>query len=193
MTDLKWPLAAERAAGILTCDLLASGKYNLFMQGSGEPLFPELMARLVPRGWYYQEQLSYCRLYQGELGRSFEASNQRVSPSQVEAGAHELERELAGSAGAGKAWIHHRAVASLLLPALANIARRSAEAQTVANQAALACALERHRLAQRHVGVEELRVEDFFGFGVAGCGRARGAGLGDGAEGRLRGERHGLK
>ncbi len=156
LTDLKWPLAAERAAGILTCDLLASGKYNLCMLGSlvpasGEQLFPELMARLVPRGWYHQEQLSYCRLYQLELGRTFEGSNQRVSPSQVEAEAHELEREFAGSAGAGKALnalvIHHRAVASLLLPALANIARRSAEAQTVVNQAALACALERHRLA----------------------------------------------
>ena len=85
------------------------------------------------------------------MGGTFEASNQRVSPSQVEAEAHALERELAGSAGAEKAWnalvIHHRAVASLLLPALANIARRSAEAQTVVNQAALACALERHRLA----------------------------------------------
>ena len=46
--------------------------------------------------------------------------------------AHELEREFAGGAGAGKALsaivIHHRAVARLLLPALANMARRSAEA-----------------------------------------------------------------
>ena len=158
LTDLKWPLAAERAAGILTCDLLASGKYNLDMEmmgslvpASGEQILPALIARLVPRGWYHQEKISYCRLYQLELGRSFEASNQRVYPSQVKAETHELERGLAGTAGAGKAWsallIHHQAVASLLLPALANIARRSAEAQTVANQAALACALERHRLA----------------------------------------------
>src|SRR6266566_3670342 len=108
LTDLKWPLAAERAAGILTCDLLASGKYNLCMLGSlvsesGEQILPALIARLIPRGWYHQEQLSYCKLYQLELAGTFEASNRRVSPSQVEAEAHELERGLAGSAGAGKA------------------------------------------------------------------------------------------
>src|SRR5260370_4666659 len=106
---------------------------------SGEPLFPELIARLAPRGWYYQEQLSYCKLlYQLELGGTFEASNQRGYPSQVKAEAHELERWHAGSAGAGKAWsalvIHHRTVASLLLPALAYTARRPAESQTVITQ-----------------------------------------------------------
>jgi len=43
-------------------------------------------------------------------------------------------------------FIHHRALASLLLPALNRIIIKVAVGQTVANQAAIACALERHRL-----------------------------------------------
>jgi len=62
-----------------------------------------------------------------------------------------MARELAGSAGAGNALkalvLQHRLVAALLLPGLSGVSRRCAEGQTSANQAALACALERYRLS----------------------------------------------
>jgi type II secretory pathway pseudopilin PulG len=61
-----------------------------------------------------------------------------------------LEREISGGR-LGRplgAILHHRVVASLLLPALGRAIWRSATAQTAADQAALACALERYRLAK---------------------------------------------
>jgi hypothetical protein len=43
--------------------------------------------------------------------------------------------------------LNHRLIARVLLPSLSRIIIRSAETQTAANQAAIACALERYRLA----------------------------------------------
>jgi hypothetical protein len=84
-----------------------------------------------------------------QLGGTLGATKKRVSPRQVESNAHEFEREIAGGR-LGRdygAIIHHRVIAALLLPALGNVSRKSAMAQTAADQAALACGLERYRLA----------------------------------------------
>src|SRR5207247_11280350 len=67
--DMQRPLGAERAAGILTCDLLARGKYTLSMlaspaSGTGEP---PAIAGLMPKGWYAREKINYCQLYELEL------------------------------------------------------------------------------------------------------------------------------
>ena len=43
--------------------------------------------------------------------------------------------------------LHHRVMATVLLPALGNAVMKSAAAQTAYNQAAIACALERYHLA----------------------------------------------
>jgi hypothetical protein len=43
--------------------------------------------------------------------------------------------------------LHHRLMALVMLPGLRNIHAKAAIAQTAADQAALACALERYRLA----------------------------------------------
>jgi len=156
VADLKWPLDAERASGILTVDLLYRQKYRLSTLGEesgstrSEWTFGDLIGRIAPHGWYDQEQLNYCRLHQIQLGGTFDASEKRVRPGKIESNAHELERELSGGR-LGRplgAILHHRVVASLLLPALDKAIRRTAAAQTAADQAALACALERYRLAK---------------------------------------------
>ena len=49
--------------------------------------------------------------------------------------------------GLSQIW-HHRLFSALLLPALSAIAQKSAFAQTTADEAVLACALERYRLAK---------------------------------------------
>jgi hypothetical protein len=156
--DLQFPLGAERAAALLTCDLLARGKYTLAMLASPSPETgfgePPPIAGLLPKGWYGQEKINYCRLSEMELDGTIDPVRKRVSPQQVKAGADLMMRELAGSAGSGKAFkaivFHHRLIAALLLPALEKVSRKAAEAQTSADQTALACALERYRLAQGH-------------------------------------------
>lgn len=45
--------------------------------------------------------------------------------------------------------VHHHLIASMLLPSLKDIPRRVAATQTGVDQAALACALERYRLANK--------------------------------------------
>ena len=150
--DLNRPLEGERAAGILTVDLLIRKKYRLSeLSGPGDSNDGDLadcIARVAPSGWYYLEQLNYCRLYQDQLQGAFDATQKRVSPHQIAANAHELERQISGGRlGKGlNVVIHHQLIASLLLPQLNRIPMKAAMAQTTADQAAIACALERFRL-----------------------------------------------
>lgn len=153
--DMKRPLDGERAAGILTADLLYRRKYRPSELGLSDQPDPtggdlvDFVSQLVPRGWYHQEQLNYCRLYENQLRGTFDAAKRKVFPVQIATRAHELEREIAGGR-LGKtlnAVLHHQLLAAMLLPALDKIPLKAATVQTAADQAALACALERYRLA----------------------------------------------
>ena len=151
--DVKRPLDGERAAGILTADLLWRQKYRLsHLLDDSSPrgsTTADVFARIAPHGWYHQEQLNYCRLYENQLAGTFDAGRKRGFPEQIESHAHELEREVSGGR-LGKtpnAVLHHRLIAAMLLPSLGKIPFRTAAAQTAVDQAALACALERYRLA----------------------------------------------
>jgi len=154
VSDAKLPLRSERATGILTVDLIREKGLGILVALDDSPprssrRFWNLIGSCVPRGWYDQEQLNYCRLHQQQLAGIFDVSAKGISPTQIKSGSHELEREIAG----GKlgrnfaAIVHHHVVAALLLPSLDKSVRKAAEAQTVANHAGLACALERYRLA----------------------------------------------
>src|SRR2546425_694530 len=158
LQDLKRPLSGERAAGTLTADLLYRRKYRLSELFDLDDLdapdptgggFVNWVGRIAPHGWYYQEQLNYCRLYENQLGGTFDAAKKRVFPGQIQTRAHELEREIAGGrlGKTLKAVVHHQLLAAMLLPALSNLPLKAAMAQTSTDQAALACALERFRLA----------------------------------------------
>src|SRR5438445_8387038 len=148
LADLKRPLAAEQAAGVLTVDLLAMKKYrpsDLW----GNPGGGKVVGLIIPRGWFYREQINYCRLYDNQLAGTFDAVKARVFPRQVDSRAHELEGEISGGRlGKGlNAILHHRVIAAMLLPALGKVSLKAAMSQTAADQAALGCALERFRLA----------------------------------------------
>jgi len=155
LADLKRPMDSERAAGILTVDLIKKkGLAYLVDIGETASSVPEshtvakLISPFIPRGWYYQEQLNYCRLFEAQQKGTIDPIEKRVSPKQSQSNDKELQRQLAsGRLGRSKAIIYHRVMAGLLLPALGNVTRRPAVAQTVTDQAALACALERYRLA----------------------------------------------
>src|SRR5213078_2323949 len=97
LADMKRPLDGERASGMLTADLLYQQKYRLselFGLDAPDPAgdgFVNWVSRVAPHGWYYQEQLNYCRLYENQLGGTFDAAKKRVFPGQIQTRAHELE------------------------------------------------------------------------------------------------------
>ena len=144
-------LAGERAAGILTADLLARGKYNLNIltmdpsqSGSGAA---NLFGRIVPHGWYYLEQLNYCRLFQLQLNGAFDVEKRQVFPKQIESNTNALEQAFAGRNPFTTICTRHQLLAVIMLPTLHKIPMRAAAAQSAVDEAAVACALERYRLA----------------------------------------------
>ncbi len=146
-------LQSERACGVTTIELVRKkgpGYLEDLGSDTASPPVPHnrsianLIGLFVPRGWYYLEEYNYCRLFDMLLGSGLDTSKKRVSPGQLAAGQHELDREF--DHGLAKV-IHHRIMAAMLLPALERFVVKAAQAQTVADQAALACALERYRPA----------------------------------------------
>ena len=156
VADMKRPLDGERAAGILTGDLLARGKYNLDIlttdpKQSGSASV-NLLGWIAPRGWYHLEQLNDVRLFQLQFEGAFDSDQKRVFPEQIASNVQAL-----APAFANNHWItrnlvtviciRHQLMARVLLPALYKIPLRAAAAQTAVDEAAIACALERYRLA----------------------------------------------
>lgn len=143
LTDMQQPLKTERAMAMLTID-------------SAENEGP---ARLVPSGWWYQEKLNYGTFYDDEMKGVVDLAAKTISPTAAEANARAMSEVLSvdddfPSQRYGhfpgrpvKAFLHHRLMASMFLPALKNFCSKIAAAQITANQAALACALERYWLA----------------------------------------------
>ena len=97
------------------------------------------------------EKLNVCRLLHVLMGTSLDSPQKRIAPSQVAANMRAFEQEInqAGILGLGPtAIVRHRFLAGMLLPALGKTSLKAAIAQSAVNEAALACALERYRLAQ---------------------------------------------
>jgi hypothetical protein len=153
LAGLKEPLNAERACGIAAVDMARkSGIENLGDDSSdgksseSDKTVVSLIGRLMPSGWYDREKLNYCLLFDAQRKGDVDLGARIVSPSRVASNSDELMRQIYNG-NRLKALLHHRAIASMLLPSLNRVSAKSAAAQTAANQAALACALERYRLA----------------------------------------------
>jgi hypothetical protein len=155
LTDMQRPWNCERAAGTLTADIVRKKGLDvlLVLIGPGQPSsadrkFANWCGGFIPRGWFYFEQVNCCRLYEQQLEGAFDSASKRVWPSRIQANTKALEKEIAagGFGKTSKAFLRHHVLASLLLPALHKLPMKAAEGQTAADQAALACALERYRL-----------------------------------------------
>jgi hypothetical protein len=154
---LKHPLDTERAAAILTAELIRKKGlgYLSDLQESGSPssndrnrTIARLLGLLVPYGWCYQEQLNYCRLFELGFGGTIDGARRQVSPSRVSSNQEALNANFRASAGGTgiRKLLRHQVLAGMLLPALGRVTLRAATAQVSADQAAIACALERYRL-----------------------------------------------
>jgi hypothetical protein len=151
VADMKPSMDSERAAGTLTADLLARGKYHLNDltddPSHSRSALANLFGRIAPRGWYYLEQLNYCRLFQSQLNGAFDADKKQVFPKQIAANTNALEQAFAGRNPFTTICTRHQLLSVLMLPSLGNIPKRAAAAQVAADEATIACTLERHRLA----------------------------------------------
>jgi len=152
---LKTGFEAERAEGILFVDCVRKRGLGFLLEigGNGAPTSMQRkslnwIGAFVPRGWYHLEQVNYCRLYQLQIEGVFELTSKRILSGRLKANSLDLERELAGRESFATVVTSHRVIATMLTPALGNVTRKTAEAQTAAGQAALACALERFHLAK---------------------------------------------
>ena len=117
--------------------------------GSGESPLANLLGRCAPRGWYSLEQLSYCRLFQLQTDGATDVREKRISPRRIAANAQALERELDGRRPLSTLCLRHQLLAVLLLPELSKLPLKCGRGQVTIDEAVLACALERYRLANQ--------------------------------------------
>ncbi|HEY5914453.1 MAG TPA: hypothetical protein VJA21_28015 [Verrucomicrobiae bacterium] len=113
-------------------------------QNSGVDPVPVIYA-LAPDGWLYFEKLNYNRAFQDFLVPALDASNRRVSPEASRKAAGKIEA-IVKQRGPGL-FLRHQFFVGFLMPALSKAIQRTAFAQAAVDEAAVACALERHRLA----------------------------------------------
>lgn len=93
-----------------------------------------------PEGWLYQEQAVFQRLYESHLSPVFDFRGGRLRPREIQQSRKALQQDLRGSA----LW-RHNAMSKLILDNLLDLVQKCAYAQTCAEMAATACALERYR------------------------------------------------
>jgi hypothetical protein len=114
--------------------------------------FLNAIGRIMPAGWYDQERLKYYTASDELMKGVIVLSEEKVSPSQLASNYAKLNRqfpdpELPTSVSA---ILHHEVIMPHLLVSLSKLPIKAARPQIAANQAAIACALERYRLANGH-------------------------------------------
>jgi len=111
-------------------------------QQSGMDLGAALMS-VAPSGWFDFEQLNYSRMTDEYLLPTIDLTTRRISPRLAHQ-ADERTAELTGRSSVGL-YFHHLFFCRLLLPGVSRLAQNAAFAQTAADCALIACALERYR------------------------------------------------
>lgn len=150
--DFAVAIRGERAFGNAIIALVQQDPLMLSRMGlppdmtGAEPGLPEsLFLRLIPRGWFDFERVEYNRCFDAVILRPVQPQPDSFDPTAIEASMRTIHNELSGAAAL---W-HHRMLTAMLLPALPQAYRKAAQSQVVNDQAVLACALERHRLAHQ--------------------------------------------
>lgn len=151
--DMKRSLDAERvlfAGGIIEFLRREPDKYEA-LQRNGAGSFPGGIWSLVPNGWFDLEKLNYDRVFDEFIIPSIDLANRRISPSACQ----QAEKKMAALLNKSELslFFQHRAFCTLLLPGTLGMSRKTAFAQTGVDAAAIACGLQRYKLA--HGGLPE--------------------------------------
>ena len=145
--DFNKPMSCERAATNLTIEQLRTARDRDHALGdlTGSHGPDAELIYIAPRGWLYEEQVSYHHIYDDYLVRGFDPASGQIQPAIIDASASELGSLLHDKLSL--AW-NHRFMTALLTPALPSAFRKTALGQAAADEAFLACALERYRSAK---------------------------------------------
>lgn len=143
LEDYGLTIRGERAFSNMMIDDLRTGQMPMTSLGdalgNGESQVGVPAARrLVPSGWFYQNQLTLNRLYQERCLPLVDATKHRVYAQQTREADDVPELKGVGL---------YNIFARLLYPAISKISAKFANGQTAIDLATVACALERHRLA----------------------------------------------
>jgi hypothetical protein len=106
-----------------------------FGSGVGNMALPYFLW-LMPGGWMLQEQVSYDQFFEDKLLSAVDTETGRIHAGLIHDSHH-----------VGSALWNHRLLSDVLLQSVESLLTGAALAQTGRNQAILACALERYRLA----------------------------------------------
>jgi len=142
-------MRAERAFGNAIIAYMREKPRMAWQLGSSEPVsengIESLLVTLIPRGWFYLEQVNYNRLFEERLLPGIDLGARRAD---VEA-MRRNEAVVAESASRGFVanMTSFRLLSNMLLPALGRAHQRFVYTQSMIDQTRIACALERHRLA----------------------------------------------
>lgn len=151
LADYHFAMRGERALSLWTIDYARKvGWQKIFSEGvpgaeSGEPAPWEkslgaAVFQLVPSGWFDQNKYAIGQLYRSCLLVAVDPKSRLVRPEIVSQFRSLMERRLSRRNP-------YNIFASLLLPGMSGVARKNAQIQSYIDQARVACALERYRLA----------------------------------------------
>ncbi len=148
------PFNGERAAGVLTCDLLYRRVYKfselLSYSQNAEPAATLLsgLGVIAPHGWFRLEQANYCRLFEQQLSGAFDLEKHRVYPARIVV--HNDDEHLFALVRQEhpiKTFLQHKWISAMLLPSLGNFIHKASYVETLCNEASTACSLEQYRLS----------------------------------------------
>ncbi|MFA5192127.1 MAG: hypothetical protein WC740_15475, partial [Verrucomicrobiia bacterium] len=148
LADYKRAMQGERAGfgnGTIEYLIKASNRDALFSMTSGRSSrVRNMMLGLIPRGWIRMEQLNYNRDFDNMFFPTFDVAAKRAYPKIITTN---TETFLDSSTIPLQVILQHRVLVRLFCPALGACLLRFSNAQATIDEAAIACALERYRLA----------------------------------------------
>ena len=151
VAGLRKACAAEQSAAVVFVDLLQRDKYRSEMVRALLPETPrseQFVISVYPTGWFEFERRNYVEMFQNSLVSPVQASSRVIDVAAAKAGELSVRRDLSHPI---QVFLKHRYLARMLMPALGNAQSKTAQGQAAANQATIACALERYRRAHSKV------------------------------------------
>ncbi len=146
LTAIQWMQMQSKRGAAMAMFEVTESEGTPISQNPAKKTAANILGWFIPNGWFDFEKASLGRLMDQQIQGSWDFDAKVVHPRVVDENNRRLEAQV--SRGAFDAFRHHYMFSRLLLPALNKASMRSSRAQSTAQQAGLACAIERYYLAQ---------------------------------------------
>ena len=138
LTAYRRSMQAERVSSLLPVfDYMHQGKLDSLTGESTSPSWASFAYQLCPRGWFDEGKALACRLNQRYMIDTVDVAHHRIDAQQCEAGDAIIQ---------GLPVRPISVIARISLSGYGNVVVKIAHAQTITDQAIVACALERYYL-----------------------------------------------